>query len=99
MLLHTSENMIKSLKRFHTELFCFYIDRFVIFRPIVFCLMTVDSKCVYFLTGFFNISEGDTTKGIITSTTTKTAISANAPESKSATSTTEPEKPSKTGTV
>lgn len=94
MLLHTSENMIKSLKRFHTELFCFYIDRFVIFRPIVFCLMTV-----YFLTGFFNISEGDTTKGIITLTTTKTAISANAPESKSATSTTEPEKPSKTGTV
>ncbi|XP_005953375.2 uncharacterized protein LOC102310778 isoform X4 [Haplochromis burtoni] len=42
------------------------------------------------------INKGDTTKGIITSTTTKTAISANAPKSKSATSTTEPEKPSKT---
>ncbi|KAL3979381.1 MADS-box transcription enhancer factor 2C [Sarotherodon galilaeus] len=40
------------------------------------------------LTYLFVTNEGDTTKGIITSTTTKNAISANVPKSKSATSTT-----------
>ncbi|CAI5684576.1 unnamed protein product [Oreochromis niloticus] len=42
-----------------------------------------DSRAYLFVT-----SEGDTTKGIITSTTTKNATSANVPKSKSATSTT-----------